>query len=123
KERARQDAKPATRAQEVERPTEERARDEREAPAAFPAATAPPAAAPSAPAARAKAMSGAAALRVAPAAQAESAEDPLARELERIAQLRASGRDAEADKALDDFRRDHPGYRIPDAMWERVKPR
>jgi hypothetical protein len=33
------------------------------------------------------------------------------------------GRDAEADKALDEFRRAHPDYRIPDAMWERVKPR
>jgi hypothetical protein len=152
KERMRQEAKPVARAQKVERPAEEPARDEREAPTAFPAASAPPAAAPSAPAAmqaapatvaaplpqrapaqdmnvapapaaRAKAMSGAAALRVAPAAQAESVADPVARELERIAQLRAAGHDAQADKALDDFRRDHPGYRIPDAMWERVKPR
>ena len=150
KERTRQDAKPAARARKVERPAEEFARDRLEAPAAFPAATPPPAT-PSAPAAmqaapaaiaappphrapaqdmnvapapRAKAMSGAAALRVAPAAQADSASsDPVASELERIAELRASGQDAQADKALEDFRRDHPGYRIPEAMWERVKPR
>ena len=29
----------------------------------------------------------------------------------------------EADKALEEFRRTHPEYRIADAMWERVKPR
>lgn len=45
------------------------------------------------------------------------------RELERIARLRGEGRDSEADKALEEFRRDHPGYRIPEAMWERVRPR
>src|SRR6185503_19552264 len=136
KERTRQDAKPAARARKVERPAEEFARDRLEAPAAMQAAPAaiaapPPQRAPAqdmnvapAPAPRAKAMSGAAALRVAPAAQADSASsDPVARELERIAELRASGQDAQADKALEDFRRDHPGYRIPDAMWERVKPR
>ena len=49
--------------------------------------------------------------------------DELQRELERIARLRAEGRDAEADKALEEFRRKHPDYRIPSAMWERVKPR
>ena len=70
---------------------------------------------------RAKATAGAA-LRAAPA-RAESDSDAATRELERIAELRAAGRDAEADKALEDFRRDHPGYRIPEAMWERVKPR
>jgi hypothetical protein len=48
--------------------------------------------------------------------------DP-ARELERIAQLRAEGRHAEADRALEAFRRQRPDYRIPDAVWERVKPR
>jgi len=50
------------------------------------------------------------------------AEMPQA-QLERIAKLRAEGKDAEADHALDAFRREHPGYRIDDAMWERVKPR
>jgi hypothetical protein len=57
--------------------------------------------------------------RAAPAA----GPDAALRELERIAGLRAAGRDAEADRALEDFRRNHPGYRIPEAMWERVKPR
>jgi hypothetical protein len=47
----------------------------------------------------------------------------LERELERIAKLREEGLSADADKALEVFRRDHPAYRIPDAMWERVKPR
>lgn len=43
--------------------------------------------------------------------------------LEKIARLRAEGRDVEADRALDEFRKRHPDYRIDDAMWERVKPR
>jgi hypothetical protein len=51
------------------------------------------------------------------------AQTVIERELERIAKLRVDGRDAEADKALEQFRRDHPGYRIAEAMWERVKPR
>jgi hypothetical protein len=33
------------------------------------------------------------------------------------------GRHEEADKALGEFRRKRPDYRIPDAMWERVKPK
>jgi hypothetical protein len=45
------------------------------------------------------------------------------RELERIAKLRADGRHEEADKAIAEFRRIHPAYRIPDAMWERIRPR
>jgi len=45
------------------------------------------------------------------------------RELERIARLRADARHAEADKALEEFRRRNPQYRIPEAMWERVRPR
>jgi hypothetical protein len=43
------------------------------------------------------------------------------RELERIAKARERGDHAQADRALEAFRRDHPGYRIPDAMWERVR--
>jgi hypothetical protein len=50
------------------------------------------------------------------------ASDPMD-ELERIARLRAAGRDEEADTALEQFGRDHPGYRIPDAMQDRVKRR
>jgi hypothetical protein len=45
------------------------------------------------------------------------------RELERIARLREAGRHAEADRALEELRRRHPDFRIPDAVWERVKPR
>ena len=50
-------------------------------------------------------------------------ESDPARELERIAQLRTEGKDSEADAALEAFRRRFPGYRIPDAVWDRVKPR
>jgi hypothetical protein len=45
------------------------------------------------------------------------------KELERIAQLRREGRHAEADQALEKFRRENPQYKIPDALWEQVKPR
>lgn len=45
------------------------------------------------------------------------------RELERIARLREAGRHDEADRALEEFRRRHPDHRIPEATWERVKPR
>ena len=48
--------------------------------------------------------------------------DPV-RELERIARLREAGRHEDADRALTEFRRGHPEYRIPEAVWERVKPR
>jgi hypothetical protein len=65
---------------------------------------------------------------VAPSAQSSLAKkevspDPLVRELERIATLRREGRHAEADKALEEFRRANPAYRIPDPLWEQVKPR
>jgi len=43
--------------------------------------------------------------------------------LEKIAKLRAEGRDEEADRALEEFRKRYPDYRIDDAMWVRVKPR
>ena len=49
--------------------------------------------------------------------------DERATELERIARLRRDGKDAEADKALEEFRRRNPDYRIPEAIWERVRPR
>ncbi len=54
--------------------------------------------------------------------RAQSAIAEPAQELERIARLRVEGRHAEADKALEEFRRRHPDLRIPEAMWERVKP-
>ena len=54
-------------------------------------------------------------LQVAPARSEEETE------LERIAKLRVEGRNAEADKALAEFRRKYPDFTIPPAMWERVK--
>lgn len=54
---------------------------------------------------------------------AAPARDAREVELERIARLRAEGRHGEADKALEEFRRRHPDYRIAEAMWERVRPR
>jgi hypothetical protein len=59
----------------------------------------------------------------APAAAALAPQSAEERELERIARLREAGSPAEADKALEEFRRAHPDFRIPEAMWERVKPR
>jgi hypothetical protein len=61
---------------------------------------------------------------VAPAAPAKAlAPTDPATELERIARLRAEGRHEEADKALEAFNRAHPDYRIPDPVWQRVRPR
>ena len=57
------------------------------------------------------------------ARQEKEPRDEREMELERIARLRAEGRHGEADKALEEFRRRHPEYRIAPAMWERVKPR
>jgi hypothetical protein len=87
----------------------------------------PPAEAPAAPpvAAQLAPAPKAAAKREAAGATADvmaKAHDPHA-ELERIAKLRAEGRDEEADRALDEFRKRFPHYRIDDATWARVKPR
>jgi hypothetical protein len=41
--------------------------------------------------------------------------------LERIAELRKQGKHEEADKALAEFRRAYPEYRIPEAMLEKVE--
>jgi hypothetical protein len=43
------------------------------------------------------------------------------RELERIAELRRQGRDEEADKALADFRKRYPDYRMAEAMRQKVE--
>jgi outer membrane biosynthesis protein TonB len=93
------------------------------APAAAPAS---PAAVPASRAAR-EAESGAAGA-LAPQAAPEQALSKRAaetpeRELERIAQLRRDGRHEEADKALAEFRKRHPDYRIPPEMLERVERR
>jgi nicotinate-nucleotide--dimethylbenzimidazole phosphoribosyltransferase len=97
--------------------------------ATIPAFTPPPPAAPAAPAAAAAPATPMRLKREALAAQAPAgaladaqAVDEPTRELEAIAKLRAEGRHEEADKALAEFRRKRPGYRIPDAMWARVKP-
>ena len=103
------------------------------APPPLPAAQAPARADPAvtlssvAPAPRAKLEAGIAAdssggAREMRRAAAEPDPDPL-RELERIAGLRAAGNNAEADRALEQFRRRHPDFRIPEALWERVRPR
>jgi hypothetical protein len=52
-------------------------------------------------------------------AQAETPE----RELERIADLRRQGRHDEADKALAEFRKRYPEFRIPEEMRARVERR
>jgi len=43
--------------------------------------------------------------------------------IDRIAELRAAGRDDEADRALEDFRRAYPDFRFSDAQWEKVRKR
>lgn len=53
----------------------------------------------------------------------EAAAATPEKQLERIAELRAAGRHAEADEALAKFRREHPDYRIPPELWEKVRPR
>jgi len=98
---------------------------------AFPAAPAAPAAPPAstaAPAAEGRMKREAFAAPRAPAAagiaaNAQAPMDEATRELEAIAKLRVERRQEEADKALAEFRRKRPDYRIPEAMWERVKPR
>jgi hypothetical protein len=55
--------------------------------------------------------------------RAETQADTPERELERIAQLRAQGRHDEADKALAEFRKRYPDFRIPEPMRERVERR
>jgi hypothetical protein len=95
-----------------------------------PAAVAPPpapaapgvVAPPSAPAAAASVPTELRARR-AEAQERAAPKDAREAELERIAKLRAAGRHDEADTALEAFRREHPQYRIPDALRERVERR
>jgi hypothetical protein len=46
---------------------------------------------------------------------------PPERLLERIAELRKEGRHDEADKALEEFRKQHPDYRISEEMLKKVE--
>jgi hypothetical protein len=55
--------------------------------------------------------------------QAQNLADTPERELERIAELRIQGRHDEADKALAEFRKRYPDYKIPEAMRARVERR
>lgn len=107
----------------------EKARDANVAP--LPAASPPSSAAMAAPRAKAMANPLGAKAEMADATQAPARTfaDPTQpqtepeRELERIAKLRDEGRNAQADKAIEEFKRKFPAFRIPDAMWSRVKPR
>ena len=115
----------APRAQPMAPPTKIEAATEasgRVAGSAIPQPTPPAAAAPAAPVAQARAKRDTQGASVDDLAK-ESAKGPLERELDRIAQLRRDGRNAEADEALEKFRRENPAYRIPDTIWEQVKPR
>jgi outer membrane biosynthesis protein TonB len=88
----------------------------------------PPAASPAPAAAAARAPAPITALRASKredsaVGQLAKEQDARERELERIARLRTDGRNTEADEALRRFRTENPDYRIPDAMWEKVRPR
>lgn len=61
--------------------------------------------------------------RMEPPAMAATARETPEQQLERIARLRGEGRHEEADRALEQFRRTHPDYRIPEDTWSRVRPR
>ena len=85
-------------------------------------------AAPAAPAAQAERSEAAGALSGAresrdqrSSARMASVEAGPEAELERIARLRSAGRHEEADKALAEFRKRNPDYRIAPAMLERVE--
>jgi hypothetical protein len=56
-------------------------------------------------------------------AGAKLAQETPEQELERIARLRAEGRHEDADKALAEFRKRFPDYRIPEPMLQRVERR
>jgi len=61
--------------------------------------------------------------RSAAPALAKLAQETPEQELERIARLRAEGRHEDADKALAEFRKRFPDYRIPEPMLQRVERR
>ena len=61
------------------------------------------------------------AARAAERALARAVAEPPERWLERIAELRSRGKHEEADKALAEFRRAYPDYRMSEVMRERVE--
>jgi hypothetical protein len=93
-----------------------------EPPPAFPPQAAAGAADAAAPRAKRESTTGALGAQALRKSAAVPDPDPE-RELERIARLREAGQHAEADRAIEQFRRDHRDFRIPEAMWERVRPR
>ena len=56
-----------------------------------------------------------------PQARAKLSAETPEQWLERIAQLRQQGKHDEADKALAEFRKRYPDYRIPEAMRKKVE--
>jgi hypothetical protein len=144
-------AAPAKR--QVEKPQDERARDnaalakESEAKARSDPSPQPELAAKSAPSAPAKPAPSAPAVAAAPAAPAASRADEAGARaqprlgaaarsemarlyaetpeqwLERIVRLRAEGKHEEADRALAEFRKRHPDFRISPEMLEKVEKR
>ena len=71
----------------------------------------------------ASSAAGAPAARAPMAPRSLSTLEPPEQALERIAQLRAQGRDDEADRALAEFRKRYPEFRIPPEMLKRVQRR
>ena len=47
------------------------------------------------------------------------AEEPPEKTLERIAEMRKQGRHEEADKALDEFRKRYPDYKLPESVLKK----
>jgi hypothetical protein len=60
--------------------------------------------------------------RAAPSVSASALQSPE-QWLQGIADLRKQGRHDEADRSLAEFRKRHPGYKIPEAMLEKVEKR
>ena len=71
----------------------------------------------------ARAPAAAEAMAKRPEAQALSLADTPERELERIAGLRAQGRQDEADRALAEFRKRYPDFKISEEVRVRVERR
>jgi hypothetical protein len=59
----------------------------------------------------------------APQAETRAKVESPEAELERIAELRRQGQHEEADKALAEFRKRHPDFRIPEEMLRKVERR
>lgn len=91
----------------------------REAPAAEPAAKAPVAAAPAARPAPMMEQKALGRLAERSAAEESALEDSSERWLERIAELRRQGKDEEADRQLEKFKKRYPDYKVPESALRR----